>query len=252
VLRQYGTFLLNLLNDNSGQQYLDQAEQTERQRATSRGRTSGRHAQTHQAANAIFDVSMAVITISGDQLTLGHVLGANAGACTLFGRTTAELLGTTVQELLPATLATALNAVALRFVNGDVDASDQSLHLQHRMFALRKSGAVFPVTVTLRQISGGIQPAVFMAMVSEVPGHDQQHTVLYDSSNQRVFAVSSNAAALLNVIPHELDRSVSIDSNLLEHLLPGALEPVAYSGSHTSLAAGMPISRLFSVLLYVY
>jgi len=217
VLRQYGSFLLNLLNDSNGHQYIEQADQMERSRAVCM-RTNA--VKSHQEPNAIFDENMGVLTMSGSPDSIGILTGANSGACSMLGRPSTELVGASVNVIIPNPFSIVHDDLLLGFLTGDRPA--KFMVVQRNMFALRKNGTLFPVTITLRQISGGLAPAHFMAMISEVPTADGDHFLVYDMTNDRVCGISASASALLGISPQQLDAGGSHTS--LENVLPGLPE----------------------------
>jgi len=222
VLRQYGAFLLNLLNDHAGQAYLDQADRLERQQNAAR--TAGSAAtdrtqrttlcKSHHDFNAIFDEHMAVMIISGDHSNMGQVLGVNAGACTMLSRPSVELIGSMVHDYLPVVMAWPLKQLAAMFLAGRTNTS--AMIDEYQTFGLRKNGSIFPVKITVRQISGGTQPTVFLAMISEVPTPAAQQYLLFDRANERVFGMSAGLGALLNLTPD----AMSVRQPKLKELLP--------------------------------
>jgi len=222
VLRQYGAFLLNLLNDHSGQAYLDQADRLERQQNAARTATAADADRTqrttlcksHHDFNAIFDEHMAVMIISGDHSNMGQVLGVNAGACTMLSRPSVELIGSMVHEYLPSHVCLPLRQLTMTYLNGQ--SAYDSMIDEYQTFGLRKNGSIFPVKITVRQISGGTQPTVFLAMISEVPTPAAQQYLLFDRANERVFGMSAGLGALLNLTPD----AMSVRQPKLKELLP--------------------------------
>ena len=176
--------------------------------------------KSHQEPNAIFDENMGVLTMSGSPESIGILTGANSGACSMLGRPSTELVGASVNSIIPNPFSTVHDDLLLGFLTGDRPA--KFMVMQRNMFALRKNGTLFPVSITLRQISGGLAPAHFMAMISEVPTADGDHFLVYDMTNDRVCGISASASALLGVSPQQLDIGGSATS--LEHMLPGLTE----------------------------
>jgi len=215
VLRQYGSFLLNLLNDASGQTVLHQADQLERVR-----KTKTRSAAHTNIEDEIFDEDTAVISITcANDKQFGAITSANMGACNMFGCSVGDLVGAPVSTIIPAPF----NSMHDGFLHTFLRADRASLFMnrpQH-VFATRRNGTIFPIVLRLRQLSGGLQGSAFLAVISEKKVAPSDHFLLYDTASSRVHAVSAGCAALLGIDAATLNDPLNPVS--VKDVLPAAL-----------------------------
>jgi len=216
VMRQYGSFLVNLLNDHSGQTVLNQADQLER---LLKAKTVTSSSTTQQmTGDEIFLEQSAVITISClNDKQFGVISNANMGACNMFGCSVGDLVGAPISSIIPAPF----NAMHDGFLHSYLQAERTSTFIsraQH-MFACRRNGTIFPVVLRIRQVSGGLQGSVFIAVVTEIKVSATEQYLLYDASTRRITAVSAGCAALLGVDVQSLNSTGSAVK--LDTVLPG-------------------------------
>jgi len=203
-MRQYGSFLLHLLNDQSGQTTLHQADQLERILKTKSSRTM---AALHDVSvDEIFHEDTAVLSISGvDGKQFGVITSANQGACSMFGCAIGDLVGAPVSTIIPAPF----NGMHDGFLRAYLQAERPPAFItrtQH-VFACRRNGTIFPVAMRVRQVSGGVQDTAFIAVISELKMLDTEHYLLYEAASNQIKAVSAGCAALLGIDVHTLSQA---------------------------------------------
>jgi len=214
-MRQYGSFLMNLLNDHSGQTVLHQADQLDRL-IKSKSRTTSSAATRHLSGDEIFQEDTAVITIScADNTQFGVITTANMGACNMFGCSVGDLVGAPLSSILPAPF----NTMHDGFLHGYLQAEQAGsfMNRTQHVFTSRRNGTIFPVAMRVRQVSAGLEGSSFLAVIAEVKVAPTEHFLLYDAATSRVKAVSAGCAALLELDAQSLNNAssaVTLDSVL--------------------------------------
>jgi len=205
-MRQYGSFLMNLLNDASGQTVLNQADQLARliqNKPKSSSSSTGMTYRNDISSDVIFDEDTAVLVISCAGDKQGAVIStANTGACSMFGCSTGDLVGSSINSIVPTPFNAVPDTLLQAYLQAERAASCAN-HNQH-MFACRRNGTIFPVALQLRQVTGGLQSNSFIAVISEIKVPSSEHYCLYDQDTDRVKAVSAGCAALLGLDARQL------------------------------------------------
>jgi len=218
-MRQYSSFLLTLLNDQSGQTVLHQADQLDRV-LQAKGRTSSSSSKS-MLKDEIFREDTAVLSVScANEKQFGVITSANQGACSMFGCAVGDLVGAPISSVVPSPF----NAMHDGFIHGylEADRSSSFMRKTQHVFACRRNGTIFPVALLVRQVSGGLQGSAFVAVVAEVKSLNTEHFLLYEASSRRVRAVSAGCAAVLGVDAHSVGQAKSTVT--VDQLIP-SLKP---------------------------
>jgi len=194
--------MINLLNDSIvGNQLLAQADAIESKRTASTNKAGHRHVIRHSDAQAIFDDDTGVVSISTDADSLGTVLSANQAAANIFGRLRSELLGSNVSVLIPSPLAELHNNFLSTFMQGA--SRNTMVNKTRKLFGLHKNGSILPVSITIKQVSGGLSRNVFLAMITQERLDDHTHLLLLNSHGE-LRRCSAGAYGLLGVTQDDM------------------------------------------------
>jgi PAS domain S-box-containing protein len=202
VLRQYGSFILNLLNDSKqGNLLIAQADDIENKRTAASNKSGLRAVIRHSDPQAIFDDDTGVVSMSTDADSLGCVLSANQAAANMFGRLRSELIGSNVSVLIPSPLAEMHNMFLSIFMQGA--SRNTMVNKTRKLFGLHKNGSIFPVSITIKQVSGGLSRNVFLAMITEERLKDKTHIAML-TSNGELRRCSAGAYNLLGTSQEDI------------------------------------------------
>ena len=198
VLRQFGSFTIEILNDPvRGQELLAQADDVERKRQHKVQRLK------HIAQTSLFDDDTGVVMLSCDADSLGVIVTVNPALCSIFGRAQSELLGKSVSMLIPPPFASLHSGWITSFVNGR--SSSRVLERTSRMFALHKNGTIFPILLTVKQVSGGLAQSRFLGMVVAEHVPSSEHYMLVDELTRVVHRCSAGVYPLLGLSQDEVE-----------------------------------------------
>jgi len=210
ILRQFGSFLLHLMNDNAGQALVDEAYHLERVRQAQAGKVR------KHGADEIFHPDTAVVTIRCDNDDhFACITSANMGVCKMFGFTLGDVLGASVSAVVPPPMCLRHDSFLRAYVRADKPAHFMSK--PSKVFAVRKNGTIFPIMVTLRQLSGGVNGNSFITIITELPVPELEHYLLFEPATGRIRAVSASCAALLELEPaalHEDQKPITMAEKL--------------------------------------
>jgi len=151
----------------------------------------------------------------------------------MFGCSVGDLVGAPVSTIIPAPFNSMHDGFLHSYLQADRPPSFMK-QMQH-VFASRRNGTIFPVTLRVRQISGGLSGSAFIAVISETKVARTEHFCLYDPASDRVKAVSAGLAALLSIDTQQLGSAHS--EYTLARLLPSlpALHGTQASASNEKL-----------------
>jgi len=136
------------------------------------------------------------------------VLSVNPALCSIFGRVRSELVGQNVAILLPPPFSTMHDTWLTNFLTGRT--VTQVVDRTRRVFGLHKNGTIFPMALTVKQVSGGLAKSRFLAMVSAEVVPRTEHFLLVKGSTGTIIRCSGGCYPLLGITQAELgDRSAA-------------------------------------------
>lgn len=133
--------------------------------------------------------ALGVIRVSGDEHNLGTIIAANIAVCNIFGYSRTELEGRNVSTLIPPPWASMHDTWLAAFTAGTVKSN--MLNRTRRMFAMHRNGTLVPVAITLKQVSGGLDGNVFLAMVTPEKLSEREHFFVVDARHDPIIMKTS-------------------------------------------------------------
>ena len=124
---------------------------------------------------------------------MGEVLSANVALCNMFGYSKTELEGRNVSTLIPPPWSDHHDAWVAAFASGTRQVS-HTVNYTRRLFGLHRNGTVFPLALTIKQVTGGLQGSVFLAMVTPERVSEHDHFLVVDTAAGGVVLKSSAGA----------------------------------------------------------
>jgi len=101
----------------------------------------------------LFDDDLAIVIIGGHaDHTLGLMLSVNIAIGNIFGRMQSELVGHNVNVLMPSPFAELHDEFLANFARR-ASSQNSMLNRTRRLMGMKKNGDVFPIELTLRQVS---------------------------------------------------------------------------------------------------
>ncbi|TPX34725.1 hypothetical protein SmJEL517_g02736 [Synchytrium microbalum] len=176
VLRAYGSFLINVLNDSAGQDLLDRAEELEDAQkddtaSEQSGDTEAEDKVKEDAGVDLFSPDNAVIGISGDASNLGIIMHANPMALKVFGYKKSELIGKNINVIVPSPFSESHDMFLTRYLDtGYAKVIDRS----RKVLGLDRSGYLKPMALCVKQEVAGTTN-MFIGVIRSVPekaGHE--------------------------------------------------------------------------------
>jgi len=154
ILRQYATFLMEIINNPvKAERLLSHATAIEGEAAALRGNAS--QALVFMGKSVPLDTtseSVSVVVASDNKEQVGTVLSANAAASSLFGYSQREMLAMNVHELCPPPIGKIHSKFLLRYL----ETGDEHIMGSHRIsFGLHRAGHIFPLVQHVRSVQGG-------------------------------------------------------------------------------------------------
>ena len=200
----------------------------------------------------LFDDDLGIVIISGHaDHTLGLMLSVNIAIGNIFGRMQSELVGHNVNVLMPSPFAELHDEFLANFARR-ASSQNSMLNRTRRLMGMKKNGDVFPIELTLRQvspsaficiricgviygkwdcftdtlvfpsigqISGGLARNIFLGIIKPVVLDTRDHLLLVDSRSKRILGTSGGSRQLLGVSSAEIkDAKVCLSSEHLVHI----------------------------------
>ena len=107
--------------------------------------------------------------ISGEMETLGTVVNANAAVCSIFGRTSTELVGSNVNIVIPEPYGSIHGSYLQGFLEkGTSKVMDKIRYI----FALHKNGYIVPIALLPKKVPRDMGKIAFLGVISEVKTDD--------------------------------------------------------------------------------
>jgi len=137
------------------------------------------------------------------------VLSANPAVCSIFGRLRSEIVGHNVSSLMPPPFALLHDGWLVNYMRGR--RGKRVVDRIQRTFGLHKNGSIFPMALTVKQISGGLAKARFMGVITTEIMAPNEHFLLVNKSSGKIIKCTSGCYALLGLSRHDTtDETVSL------------------------------------------
>ncbi|KAI8613970.1 hypothetical protein BC830DRAFT_420704 [Chytriomyces sp. MP71] len=212
VYRLYGRFLINVLNDKkSGQELLDHAEELDDESlnqsegsdddgsvGSSPEYSDEEDTPRKSKATNLFCNDNCVITISGEQQNLGHMLSMNPNAMKLFGYKKNEWVGRNISAIVPSPFSEAHDGFLIKYLETGYA---KVIERTRDVLGLHKEGFLIPMSLCVKHVveSNGKQTFVGIIKPSK-PSASNGHLIFY-SADQKIKHVTQNVANLFNYVP---------------------------------------------------
>jgi len=147
-------------------------------------------------AYAGFISTAGVLRVSVEQGRLGEVISANVALCNIFGYPRSEIEGRNIDILVPSPWAEHHD----RWLNSLAMGASRTATIEdytRRLFGLHRNGTIFPLAMTIRQLSGGLDGTAFLAMVTPERLSERDHFLVVDMSASFVIIKASATALTL-------------------------------------------------------
>jgi len=125
---------------------------------------------------------------------IGEVVSVNVALCSMFGYSRSEIEGHNIAMLIPPPWSDHHDKWLTMFASGSIGTSSV-VNFTRRLFGLHRNGTVFPLALTVRQITGGLQGSVFLAMVTAERVSEHEHYLVVDTAADCAI-VKASASAL--------------------------------------------------------
>ena len=193
VLRSYAQFLGDVLNDpSSSGTLLMEAEAVEEEQSHEHTKRLEKFElfKTVSALDSSAE-NIAVVSISDQAKTLGHMTEVNAAVCSAFGYTRAELLGKNISMLLPEPIASMHDRILSAYLRSG---KAKSIGSVRQAFGVHSTGYIFPLLLAVRSLRSG-----FGGLMQSVA--TKHSFIFFGTRSTRVVGACKSSLSLLQTTP---------------------------------------------------
>ncbi|KAI8849650.1 hypothetical protein BC829DRAFT_181645 [Chytridium lagenaria] len=202
VYRLYGHFLINVMNDTKqGQDLLDHAEELEEEQNEMMDDSGDTEAGLNmdKANLDLLSEDNVVITISGENHNLGHIINVNAMAIKVFGYRRQELIQHNINKLLPSPFSEAHDMFLKRYLEtGLAKVVDRA----RQVLGLGKQGYLFPLTLCVKHMVDAKGMQSFLGIIKPQPESESSGFLIMNTKLE-ILHFTRNIGNLFGAKPFE-------------------------------------------------
>lgn len=143
--------------------------------------------------------------MSCDDGSFGIIESANPALCSIFGRIRSEIVGQNVSMLIPPPFADKHQGWLRTYLTGQT--VTKVVNYSRRVFGLHKNGTIFPMVLTVKQVTGGLSGTSFLGMVTADPVPNWEHFLFVNSTTGSILRCSGGCFPLLGIAPSDVGGS---------------------------------------------